>query len=92
MCGVGPYPLVIALGTCLALSACAVPDPVDLAAMDALECTEAGFEPDTDTYRLCLMLQAYDRRLRSIETRLGFIELDSDRFGLLPRHRRFPYH
>lgn len=44
--------------------------------MDVAACDAAGFEADSDAYRLCLLLQNTNRRLEVLDRRLNFLELD----------------
>ncbi len=39
-------------------------------------CTAAGFKPDTESFRLCLLIQQTNDRLDSVERRLRFIDQD----------------
>ena len=63
-------------GLALALAACTQPaDPVALAEGDRLACNEAGFDAESDAYRLCLLLQQTNRRLDMVDRRLDFLEV-----------------
>ncbi len=67
------------LGT---LSACTQPiDPEAIKAADQATCIEAGFENDSDAFKLCLLMQKQERRL---DQRLRRLELEVDQFYLLP--------
>lgn len=85
MAKLNPYLIGMSL---LAVTACQQVDPAELRAQDEFACTEAGLTPDTDTFALCLMLQNNKRRMRDIENRLDFIELDVRRVGRLSRFPR----
>lgn len=52
------------------------PTMAELQAADRAACDAAGFEPGSDAHGLCLLLQDTNRRLDSVERRLGFLELD----------------
>ena len=69
----------------LGLVGCTDIDPAILAEHDRTACEELGFERDSDSWKLCLLLQDQNRRLAYIENRIGFIELDVDRYGYLHR-------
>jgi hypothetical protein len=40
------------------------------------DCAAAGFTPDTESFRLCLLIQQTNDRLDSVERRLRFIDQD----------------
>jgi hypothetical protein len=62
---------------CLGLAACeAGPTPQEIQAINMAVCDEAGFEPGSDAFGLCLQLQQTNRRIEALERRLTFIELD----------------
>lgn len=66
------------------LAACQTgPTPEEVEAFDLAACDAAGFEPQSDAQRLCLLLQTTNRRLEALERRMSFIELDV-RSGVLP--------
>jgi len=72
----------------LSLVGCSQPiDPEELREQDALACEEAGFESESDAYRLCLLIQENNRRMAYIERRLDHIELDLHRFNHFPFRR-----
>ena len=48
--------------------------PEQAQARRAADCTTAGFTPDSDPYRLCLMIQQQNERLATMENRLRFLE------------------
>ncbi|MFO1069189.1 MAG: hypothetical protein U1E14_11765 [Geminicoccaceae bacterium] len=48
--------------------------PEQAQARRAADCTTAGFTPDSDAYRLCLMIQQQNERLAVMENRLRFVE------------------
>ena len=71
--------LVLAVG----LGGCAGPPPETIEEAQArrgLSCKEAGFVENSESYRLCLLLQQTDERLANVEHRLRWIEQDV-RFG-----------
>lgn len=62
---------------CLGLAACETgPTPEEIQAFNMVVCDEAGFEPGSDAFGLCLQLQQTNRRIEALERRLTFIELD----------------
>ena len=65
--------MVILLGGC---AVAARETPEERAARLQGDCTAAGFQPATEAFRLCLLLQQQDERLAALERRLGFIEQD----------------
>ncbi len=46
-------------------------------------CTQQGFAADSDAFRLCLLLETTNVRLRNIERRLDILELDLRRDGVI---------
>lgn len=79
-------PAAPALALLLAVAACATgptETPVERQARLNADCVAAGFQRDTEAYRLCLLLQEQGERLGALERRLGFIEQDVrfPRFG-----------
>jgi hypothetical protein len=63
----------------LLLAGCAtVPPetPAEQAARRELSCQEAGFEPGSPDFRLCLILQQTNERLAAVERRLTWLEQD----------------
>lgn len=71
--------LAPALATSLLLGACAaapVETPVERTARLGADCAAAGFQRESEAYRLCLLLQGQDERLAALERRLAFIEQD----------------
>ena len=65
--------------------------PVERAARLGADCAAAGFQKDSEAFRLCLLLQGQDERLAALERRLAFIEQDV-RFGGVGGYRgRYPY-
>lgn len=68
---------LLGLALVLLLAACETgPTPEELRAMDSAACDLAGFEAESDAYRLCLLLQSTNRRLDVLDRRLNFLELD----------------
>jgi hypothetical protein len=68
----------------IGLAACqSGPTAEEVRAVDLAACDAAGFEPEGDAQRLCLLLQATNRRLEALERRMSFIELDV-RSAVLP--------
>jgi hypothetical protein len=57
--------------------------PAERLARQGADCATAGFQRDTESYRLCLLLQEQNERLAALERRLAFIEQDVrfPRFG-----------
>ena len=67
------------LALLLGLAACAgtPPEtPAERVARQGADCAAAGFQRDTEAYRLCLLLQEQNERLGALERRLAFIEQD----------------
>ena len=63
----------------LTLAGCATAPPetpAERVARQGADCTAAGFQRDTEAYRLCLLLQEQNERLAALERRLAFIEQD----------------
>ncbi|MCB1970022.1 MAG: hypothetical protein H6851_11395 [Geminicoccaceae bacterium] len=83
--------LLLPLTAGMLLASCAGENPAALAAQDRADCTALGFTGDSDSFKLCLMLQQQNRRLTYIEGRLGFLEMDVNRIDDLGiydhRHR-----
>lgn len=77
-------PAALALVLPLAACATAPPEtPAERVARQGADCTAAGFQRDTEAYRLCLLLQEQNERMGALERRLAFIEQDVrfPRFG-----------
>ncbi len=53
-------------------------------------CEQRGFVPDSDAFRLCLLLETTDARLRNIERRLDILDLELRRDGIGPDCRSCP--
>jgi hypothetical protein len=69
--------LVAALAGVLLLAGCASvrPEtPEERQARYQAACNEAGLSKDSESYRLCLLIQQQNDRLAAVERRLGFIE------------------
>jgi hypothetical protein len=65
------------VGLCFGLAACETgPTPEEIQAFEQAICDEAGFEPNSDAFRLCLQLQTTNRHIQALERRLTFLELD----------------
>jgi hypothetical protein len=73
--------LLLLLGACAAV---ARETPAEQQARLQADCAAAGFQRDTEAFRLCLLLQRTDERLAAVERRLAFIEQDT-------RFAGFPY-
>ena len=77
----------------LTLAGCATAPPetpAERVARQGADCTAAGFQRDTESYRLCLLLQEQSERMAALERRLAFIEQDV-RFGGFGGGRFPPY-
>ena len=64
---------------CVALSllaACASEEEIRQAqaAADRSACLEIGFQPDTDSFRLCRLMQANARRIDSLSLRVNSLD------------------
>ena len=71
----------------LPLAACVEPlAPADLARIDQETCAEAGFAPNADAFKLCLLIQDQNRRIGLLESEVTRLGLRSDSF-LYPRSR-----
>lgn len=67
----------VLLSALLLMGACAAAEtPVERQARLQADCAAAGFEKDTEAFRLCLLIQHQNERLARVERRLGFIEQD----------------
>ncbi len=72
-----PAPALALLLLPLAGCATAPPEtPAERVARQGADCAAAGFQRDTEAYRLCLLLQEQSERLGALERRLAFIEQD----------------
>ena len=79
--------LLIAAGSLLLISGCAAvqkESPEAYAARLQANCTEAGFQPDTESYRLCLLIQDTNERLDTVERQLRYVDMNT-------RWRPYPY-
>jgi hypothetical protein len=77
-----------ALVPLLAVSACATPEQIQAALearaeRDRIVCEELGFEPGTDSYTLCLLIQDTNRRIDLANQQLRWLESDLRRQELL---------
>lgn len=74
----------------LLVAGCATPlTPEERVARLNADCTAAGFERDSEAFRLCLLIQQTNERLDSMERRLRFIEQDTRFYPGFP-HRWWP--
>ena len=79
--------LLIAAGILLLISGCAAvqkESPEAYAAHLQANCTEAGFQRDTENYRLCLLIQDTNVRLDGVERQLRYVDTNT-------RLRPYPY-
>jgi outer membrane murein-binding lipoprotein Lpp len=56
-----------------------------IAEAQRLDCLAAGFEPDTDAFRLCLLIQDTNQRIAAVERRVDFLD---SRAAFYPWSRR----
>ena len=69
---------LLTLGLLALVGACATPEtPEQRQVRLAQNCAASGFKPDSDSYRLCLLIQQQSDRLAVVERRLSFIEQDT---------------
>ena len=68
--------LAVALSGPLAGCAQVAETPQQVAERRAADCGQLGFTPDSEGYRLCLLLQDTNERLGYLERRLAWIESD----------------
>ncbi len=69
--------LLTAAGIFLLISGCAAAQkesPEAYAARLQASCTEAGFQRDTESYRLCLLLQDTNERLDAVEQQVCYVD------------------
>jgi hypothetical protein len=69
---------LIAAGILLLISGCATvqkESPEVYAARLQANCTEAGFQRDTESYRLCLLIQNTNERLDAVEQQLRYVDM-----------------
>ena len=67
--------------------------PAEQAAMRrAIACNESGFPKDSDSYRLCLLLQQQNDRLTLMEERLRRIETQTFPYATGPYPYRGPWY
>ena len=64
---------------------------VERAARLGADCAAAGFQKDSEAFRLCLLLQGQDERLAALERRLAFIEQDVRFDGFGGYRGRYPH-
>jgi hypothetical protein len=79
--------LLIAAGILLLISGCATvqkESPEAYVARLQANCTEAGFQRDTENYRLCLLIQGTNERLDAVEQQLRYVDMNT-------RWRPYPY-
>jgi hypothetical protein len=79
-------PLITA-GILLLISGCAAvqkESPEAYAARLQASCTEAGFQRDTENYRLCLLIQDTNERLDAVEQQLRYVDMHTS-------FRPYPY-
>jgi hypothetical protein len=69
--------LLTAAGILLLINGCATvqkESPEAYAARLQASCTEAGFQRDTESYRLCLLLQDTNERLDAVEQQVRYVD------------------
>jgi hypothetical protein len=73
------------LALVLAVAGCANPQEIReaRAERDRIVCEELGFEPGTETYLLCILIQDTNRRVDFANSQLRFLESDLRRWELL---------
>lgn len=78
------------LASLLLVAACAGvrETPEERVARLNADCTAAGFQRDSEAFRLCLLIQQTNERLEVVERRLRFIEQDTRFYGY--PHRWWP--
>ena len=72
--------LLIAAGILLLISGCATvqkESPEAYVARLQANCTEAGFQRDTENYRLCLLIQGTNERLDAVEQQLRYVDMNT---------------
>lgn len=76
----------------LALAACANPTEVREAQIerDRILCEELGFEPGSENFALCTLLQDTNRRIDRVDQRMFLLESDFRRYDMFAR-RPFRY-
>ena len=80
-----------ALVAVVGCAAAPVETPVERTARLGADCAAAGFQKDSEAFRLCLLLQGQDERLAALERRLAFIEQDVRLGGFGGYHGGYPY-
>jgi hypothetical protein len=73
-----PSKLLIAAGILLLISGCATAQkesPEAYVARLQASCTEAGFQRDSESYRLCLLLQDTNERLDAVEQQVRYVDM-----------------
>ena len=64
---------LLLLGGC---AAAARETPAERVARLQDDCAAAGFQKDSEAFRLCLLIQAQNERLAALERRVAFIQQD----------------
>lgn len=65
-----------------ALAGCAATEtPAEYQARLAQSCRDAGFVENTESYRLCTLIQDNNARLEALDRRIRFIEQDTRFIG-----------
>ena len=79
-----PAALLTGLLLLAGCAAAARETPEERTARRNADCTAAGLKPDSEGFRLCLLIQETNERLDTVERRLRFIEQDT-RFSGYPQ-------
>jgi hypothetical protein len=72
--------LLTAAGILLLINGCATvqkESPEAYAARLQASCTEAGFQRDTESYRLCLLIQDTNERLDAVEQQVRYVDMNT---------------
>ncbi len=70
--------LIVVLSLALACTGCMSQQEIEQqqALQQHQRCTAAGFPPDSDSYRLCLLIEAQNQRVDALQRQMQFLQTD----------------